>query len=92
MARQFVIAFEAGPDPSSLVHRIRNFGEALYHACCADGWASISLDEVDRATNQLRVTVRSKRRARRTFAMIERLLESHFLKSQARIFEVATPD
>ncbi len=89
MARQIVIAFDAEPDGRSLTHQVRNFGEDLYHACKADGWATISIEDVDRATNELRVTVRSKRRLRRIVTMVEKLLEAHHLRSRAHLTAVA---
>ena len=71
MPRQIIIAFRAPVD----LHKMRNFGEALYHACKNDGWASIALQEVDTATKELRVHVHSARRVQRISAMIEKLLE-----------------
>jgi hypothetical protein len=88
MARQIIIDFDSPAD----VHRVRNFGEDLYGACRDDGWASISLAEVDRATNQLRVTVRSARRVRRVAAMIEKLLERHHFTDTARLTHLNTTD
>ena len=85
MARQIIINFILGPDRSSDIHRIRNFGEDLYRLCRNDGWASISIADVDRATNQLRVSIRSARRVRRTGQMIEKLLVQHFLSDVARL-------
>jgi hypothetical protein len=82
MARHIIIDFEPGH-----IHRMRNFGEALYHATREDGWASISLEEIDRATTQLRVTVLSRRRVRRTASAIQRLLERHHLADIARVTE-----
>lgn len=87
MARRIIIEFDLPPDARSLIHQIRNFGEDLYRQCRDEGWATISLEEIDRATSQLRVTVRSKRRVRRTMRMIEQLLETHYLKSRARLSE-----
>jgi len=84
MPGQIVISFEKPVD----IHKMRNFGEALYHACKDDGWASITLQEVDRATKELRVIVRFARRVRRTSAIIEKLLDEHFLKDTARLTHV----
>jgi len=88
MARQIVINFILEPDRSSNIHRIRNFGEDLYRHCHNDGWASISLADVDRATDQLKVSIRSARRVRRTAQMIEKLLVQHFLSDIAQLVEV----
>lgn len=60
MAHEIIIDFAAEGDQPS-VHRVRNFGEDLYRALNVEGWAAISLDDVDRATDQLRVTVFSQR-------------------------------
>lgn len=82
MPRQIIIDFEPGH-----IHRMRNFGEALYRATREDGRASIGLEDVDRATTQLRVTVFPPRRLRRTLSMIEKLLERHHLADIARVSE-----
>ena len=85
MVWRVVIDFD--PHPEREIGKVRNFGEDLWRACRDDtgGWASTSLDEADRATNQLRVTVTSARRIRRTVKMIEDLLGEHFLDRCARI-------
>jgi hypothetical protein len=88
VARQIVINFILGSDRSSDIHRIRNFGEDLYRHCCNDGWASISLADVDRATDQLKVSIRSARRVRRTAQMIEGLLVQHFPSNIASLSEL----
>jgi hypothetical protein len=87
LAREIVIdfVFREDQEASYEIHRIRNFGEDLHRACEADGWASISWAHVDQATNQLRVTVRSKRRVRRITALINGLLDKHFLANQAKL-------
>ena len=85
MARQIVINFILGPDRSSDIHRIRNFGEDLYRHCHNDGWASISITDVDRATDQLKVSIRSARRVRRTAQTIEKLLVQHCLRDIAQL-------
>lgn len=84
MRRRIIIDFIPGPNAPS-IHQIRNFGEDLWHACKEDGWATTSLDEADRATNRLEVTVLSKQRLHRIRQMIARLLASHFLDSHARM-------
>jgi hypothetical protein len=82
MARQIIIDFEPGH-----IHRMRNFGEALYYTLQEDGWGSISLDEIDSATVQLRVAVFSRRRVRRIAQMIQKLLVEHHLAAIARLSE-----
>jgi len=88
MPRRIIIDSDAEPDERALIHRVRNFGEDLFRACREDGWAEISLDEVDRATNQLIVKVGSARRERRIAAMIEALLARHFFTGKARLSHV----
>jgi hypothetical protein len=90
--RKIIIEFDPQPDRYALVHRVRNFGEDLYRVCREDGWAEISLDEVDRATNQLIVKVGSARRERRITAMIEALLAKHFFTGQTRLSHVHEPN
>ena len=89
MPRKIVIDFDVGREDFV---RVWQFGEALYHACREDGWAVIALDEVDRATNQLKVSVFSKRRVRRIEKLIHQLLEKHFLGDRARVSLIMTPD
>jgi hypothetical protein len=93
MARQLLIDFDLpalAKDRNALIHRVRNFGEELFHACKEDGWASVSLQEIDRATNQICVTVRSTRRIRRISSMIDKLLDSHGLAAIARLSQVTS--
>ncbi|HEV2185745.1 MAG TPA: hypothetical protein VGR70_00960 [Stellaceae bacterium] len=89
MAREIVIDFDFRADQPAggEIHRIRNFLD-LFRACGEDGWASMPLQQVDQATNQLHVAVRSKRRVRKIAALINDLLEKHFLANQARLSNV----
>jgi hypothetical protein len=82
MARQITIDFEPGH-----IHRMRNFGEALYHGLQKKGWGSISLHEIDSATTQLRVTIFTRSSVRQTAQMIEKLLVKHHLAAIATISE-----
>ncbi len=91
MSREIIIDFDQAAGAPSLTHQVRNFGEDLYRACKDDGWASISIEDVERATKQLRVVVRSKRRVRRVISMIDKLLERHFLSSRSRVSEFDKP-
>ena len=91
MPRRIIIDFDAEPDERALVHRVRNFGEDLYRACRDDGWAEVSLDEVDRATNQLIVKVGSAQRECRIAAMIEALLAKHYFTGKAHLSHVREP-
>ena len=82
MARLIIIDSEPGH-----IHRMRNFGEALYHALQKNGWGSISLDEIDRATTQLRVAVFPRRSGRQIAQLIQKLLAKHHLAAIACISE-----
>jgi hypothetical protein len=82
MARQIIVDFEPGH-----IHRMRNFGEALYHALQKNGWGSISLHEIDSATTQLRVDVFPRRSVRQIAQMIQKLLVKHHLAAIASISE-----
>jgi hypothetical protein len=82
MARQIIIDFESGH-----IHRMRNFGEALYHTLREDGLGSISLHEIDSATTQLRVVVFSRRRVRQIAQMIQKLLVKHHFAAIASLSE-----
>jgi len=88
MAWQIVIDFAGAENAPSFIHKFRNFGEDLWRACKQDGWASIGLEDIDRARNQLVVTVSSSRRVRRMVKLTNRLLGEHFLAQYARISEV----
>jgi hypothetical protein len=92
MARQIVIDFTPGPNRNSDLYRIWIFGEALWAACRTDGWSSISLDDVDHATDKLTVSVRSARRVRRTVQMIEKLLAEHHLDGIAKLTVLKMPE
>lgn len=81
MSRLIIINF----GPKADVHRLRNFGEALYHMVRDFGGTSISLADIDKATNQLVVAVSSKRKVRRLTSEIEKLLDRHGFAEQAHI-------
>jgi hypothetical protein len=88
MACEIAIDFDVCPNEFSLVHRVRNFGESLYRVLLENGWASISLADIDKATNQLRVAVRSSRKVRRLSSLIEELLDRHGLVTIARLSRI----
>jgi hypothetical protein len=98
MAWEIVIDFTLGADHLSDIRRIqdigrvRDFGEVLYREFRDDKWASISLNEVDRATDQLRVSVHSARRVRRIGQTINKLLKRHRLNEIARLTEANQPE
>jgi hypothetical protein len=85
MARDIHIAFDIGVDTHDKIHRIRNFGEDLYRMSREDGLMSVSLDDIDRATNELRIKVFSKRKVRRVASAVEALLKEHHLVEIARL-------
>lgn len=91
MTRRLIIDFLPRVTDDTAIHRIRNFGEALFVMFREDGWAEVSLAEVDRATNRLVVTVRSARRVRRIAANIEGLLVEHHLDAIARLTQEKLP-
>ena len=85
MARRILIDFETTPEDADLNFKIWIFAEDLYRALRSNELASLSLDEVDRVSSQLIIPVRSKRRVRRAVAVIEGVLEQHFLTQVARL-------
>lgn len=85
MKRQIVIDFAPEQGGISTLDRVRNFGEALYVAFRHEGWATISLEEIDRATTQLRVAVNAPRWQGQVMATIEKLLARHGFAETARI-------
>ncbi|CDX28690.1 hypothetical protein MPL3356_80439 [Mesorhizobium plurifarium] len=85
MARRILIDFETTPEDADLNFRIWIFAEDLYRALRSNELASLTLDEVDRVSSQLIIPIRSKRRVHRTAAVIEQVLEQHFLTQIARL-------
>jgi hypothetical protein len=82
MARLISISFNWCGN-SERIHQMRNFGEDLHRALKIDGWAEVALNEVDKATDHLTVTVFSGRRVRRINAIINKLLSEHALDAYA---------
>jgi hypothetical protein len=60
---------------------------ATYSSLQEDGQAQIALEEIDRATTQLRVTVHANRQVRRISKLIDKLLERHHLAEIAHLSE-----
>ncbi|RAZ89567.1 hypothetical protein DPM33_18570 [Mesorhizobium hawassense] len=85
MARRILIDFETTPGDADLNFKIWIFAEDLYRALRSNELASLSLDDVDLVSSQLIIPVRSKRRVRRATALIEQVLEEHFLAKVARL-------
>jgi hypothetical protein len=86
MPSEILIRFAFTQPEASFVHRIRNFGEDLDRDVLKDRYASTSLDEIDRATSEIRVQIRSAKTGGRTVATIKKLLKQHFLTESASIF------
>lgn len=85
MARHIVIDFDTTAEDSDLNFKIWIFAEDVYRAFRSNELASLSLADVDRVSSQLIIPVRSKRRVRRAVAVIEQVLEEHFLAEVARL-------
>jgi hypothetical protein len=85
MPSEILITFLAQPG-ASLAHRIRNFGEDLDRDVLQDRYASTTLEEIDKATSELRVQIRSAKSAGRTVSTIKKLLKQHLLVETATIF------
>jgi len=85
MRPQLVISFAGDAADTKLVHRVRNFGEDLHRAFETRDDAAISLDEVDVATNELRVTVKSVSKVRRVAQFLEQVLGDHGFEGAAQI-------
>jgi hypothetical protein len=82
------IDFEMPPsiqEKNALIHRIRNFGEALYETLRKSGKAEIDLGNIDRATNHLHVGEIKTRQVRTVSSLIIEVLEQHHLSSIARL-------
>lgn len=84
MPRRFRIVFDHAGLPAS-IHRVRNFGEALFLMARNRKTIICSLDEIDRATNTIFLTVRSANKARRVVAEVEKLLSTHGFEGHAKI-------
>ena len=73
------LAIKFPSSTSGEIHRIRNFGEDLHRAFKNNGWAEISLEAIDRATDCLLVFVHHPKQLRRVEALIERMLSEQHL-------------
>ena len=85
MPSEILVKFVAPPG-ASLGHKIRNFGEALDRDVLQDRYASTTLEEIDKATSELRVQIQSAKMAGRAVATIKKLLKQHLLVETATIF------
>jgi hypothetical protein len=94
MAWRIDIDFEMPPsrqERTALIHRIRNFGEALYEAFRQFGKAEFDLGDIDRATNRLHVGEIKARQVRTVSSLIKEVLEQHHLSSIARLSKDKAP-
>ena len=73
------------PSNTGLIHQIRNFGEDLFRAFWERREATISLDDIDRASDQLVLKVRSRNVLRSVQKTIETFLDQHHLRALATI-------
>jgi len=88
LSRSITIRFDlkAGGQPEFLnIHKFQNFTEALSLELERFELGSLPMDEADGATTHVWITTR-KRNLRRCLALIEGLLEQHFMKDTANIF------
>jgi len=89
LSQSITIRFDlkAGGRPEFLsIHTFQNFAEALSLALERFELGSLPMDEADVATTHVRITKIRKRNLRRCLALIEGLLEQHFMKDTADIF------
>ena len=89
LSRSITIRFDlkAGGQPEFLnIHKFRNFTEALSLELERFELGSLPMDEADSATTHVWITKIRKRNLRRCLALIEGLLEQHFMKDTANIF------
>ena len=70
-----------------MIHKIRNYGEDLFHEFSTSPMATIDINAVDRATNRLCVVVTRDRYKTRTVRLIEKVLSRHYLTDIAHISE-----
>jgi len=88
LSRSITLRFDlnAGGDPEFLnIHKIRNFAEALSLELERSELGSLPMDEADRATAQVRITAIRKRNLRRCLALVDELLDQHFMKDGANV-------
>jgi hypothetical protein len=88
LSRSITLRFDlnAGGDPEFLnIHKIRNFAEALSLELDRSELGSLPMDEADRATTQVRITEIRKRNLRRCLALVDELLDQHFMKDDVSI-------
>lgn len=88
MSRSITLRFDlnAGGDPEFLnIHKIRNFAEALSLELERSELGSLPMDEADRATTHVRIAKLRKRNLRQCLALVDELLDQHFMKDDVSI-------
>ena len=89
MSRSIIIRFDlsAGGEPEFLnIHRVQNDAEALSLELERSELGALPMDEADRATTEVRITGIRKRNLRRCQALVDELLDRHFMKDASSIF------
>ena len=88
MSRSITIRFDlnAGGNPEFLnIHRVRNIAEALSLELERSELGSLPMDEADRATTHVRIMKIREQNLRRCLALVDELLDQHFMKDEANI-------
>jgi hypothetical protein len=88
MAWRLIIDFElpsGGLARGTTIHRVRNFGEALFGEIKSSGLAELGIEEVDESTDRLCVHAIKSRKVRTVAAMVMSLPERQHLDDIARI-------
>jgi len=85
--RRILIEFDARPgeNSSSLTHRVRNLGEDLFREFSDTGWATMSLAEVDAATDKLQLTVHRKSDLGSAMRVVKTLLKKHHFDGYSKV-------
>ena len=75
--KRIVFTFERLADQTH-IHRLRNFGEDLFHAFRNDRHVLVDLDEIDRATERFSILVKHNRQLRRILQAVDPVTARHF--------------
>jgi hypothetical protein len=87
MARTLKIQLTSPSD--DLIHKFRNFGEAVYSALRDD--CEISIKEIDVSTSQFYVRGIHKRELRITAAKVRQIAEKHYKAEIVNVTEIVEP-
>lgn len=69
-----------------LIHKWRNFGEAVYHSLYED--CEVSIKEIDASTSQFHLTKIHTRDLRRTAARVRKIAEEHYFSNIIDVSEI----